>query len=105
MRPPPPRPPVPVRPSTRLFSGLPLWSSLLSTSTTPRRAGEVGVKCFRAMSEPRRDVDGLAFGQGGDGLLHVRAPADAAPEALGLALHVDRVDLDHADLEQVLHRL
>src|ERR1700744_2034865 len=79
MRPPPPRPPDLVRPSIRLFSGLPLWSSPLSTSTRPRRPGEVGLNCFSAMaSEPRRNVDGLAFGQRDDGLLHVRALADAA---------------------------
>src|SRR5579872_7112558 len=106
MRPPPPRPPVLVRPSTRLFSGLPLWSSERSTSTRPRRPGEVGLNCFRAMaSEPRRDVDGLALGQRDDGLLHVRATSDAAAETLGLALHIDRVDLDHVDLEEALDRL
>src|SRR6185437_8432473 len=106
MRPPPPRPPVLVRPSIRLFSGLPLWSSCLSTSTRPRRPGEVGLNCLSAMTlEPRRDVDGLAFGQGDDGLLHVRALTHPAAEALGLALHVDRVDLDHVHLEQVLDRL
>src|SRR6185437_16450875 len=87
MRPPPPRPPVLVRPSIRLFSGLPLWSSRLSTSTRPRRPGEVGLNCFSAMAlEPRRDVDRLAFGQGNDGLLHVGATARPATEALGLAL-------------------
>src|SRR5262249_32076133 len=103
--PPPPRPPVLLSPSIRLFSGLPLCSSCLSTSTTPRRAGEGGLNCFSAISEPRRDVDGLAFGQGDDGLLHVGAAANLATEALGLALHVEGVDLDHVDLEEVLDRL
>src|SRR5919107_5694031 len=65
-RPPPPRPPDLFRPSTSDFSGLPLWSSDLSTSTSWRRPGDVGLYCFRAIfeSEPRGDVDGLAFGQG-----------------------------------------
>src|SRR3712207_9508394 len=71
-RPPPPRPPDLVRPSTRLFSGLPLCSSLRSTSTRPRRLGEVGLYCFRAMRlEPRGHVDRLAFGQRHDGFLEI----------------------------------
>src|ERR1700722_6588887 len=101
MRPPPPRPPDLFSPSTRLFSGRPLWSSERSTSTSPRRDGEVGLKCFRAISgEPRRDVDGLPLLQGHDPLLAVRAPAGAAAEALGLTLLNQGVDLGYLDLEQ-----
>src|SRR5271165_2250398 len=103
MRPPPPRPPDLFSPSTRLFSGRPLWSSERSTSTSPRRDGEVGLKVFRAMSlEPRGDVDGLALLQGHNRLLEVRTPARTAAEPLGLALLDQGVDLGHLDLEQLL---
>src|ERR1700712_3309398 len=101
MRPPPPRPPDLVSPSTRDFSGLPLWSSDLSTRTSWRRPGDVGLKCFRAIwSEPRGDVDRLAFGQGDDSFLHIGPAAHDAAEALGLALHVQGVDLGDVHLEQ-----
>src|SRR3569832_2927906 len=60
MRPPPPRPPDLVRPSTRLFSGLPLCSSDRSTRTRPRWPGEVGLYCFRAIGlQSRGHVDRL----------------------------------------------
>src|SRR5690349_8737445 len=104
-RPLPPRPPDFDRPSTRLFSGRPLWSSDLSTRTSWRRPGDVGLNCFRAIGlEPRSDVDRLALGQRHDRFLDVGTTADAAAEALGLALHVDRVDLRDVDLEQRLDR-
>src|SRR3989344_6975088 len=104
-RPPCPRPPDLVRPSTSDFSGRPLWSSDLSTSTRPRRPGDVGLNCFKAIgSEPRSDVDRLAFGQRHDRFLDVRALAHDAAEPLGLALRVDRVDLRDVDLEQRLDR-
>src|SRR4051812_17557437 len=103
MRPPPPRPPDLVRPSTRDFSGRPLWSSDLSTSTSWRRPGEVGLYCFKAIgSEPRGDVDRLAFGQGHDSFLDVGTPALDAAEPLGLALDVQGVDLGHVHFEQRL---
>src|SRR5207302_1510262 len=87
------------------FSGRPLWSSELSTSTSWRRPGDVGLNCFRAIwSDPRGDVDRLAFGQGHDSLLDVGAAPDDAAEALGLALHVEGVDLGHIDLEQRFDR-
>src|SRR5690606_17389289 len=102
-RPPPPRPPDLVRPSVSDFSGRPLWSSDRSTSTRARRPGEVGLKCFRAIgSEPRGNVDRLAFGQGHDGFLDVIATALDAAEALGLALGDQGVDLGDLDLEQRL---
>src|SRR5438045_844162 len=102
MRPPPPRPPDLVRPWTRLFSGRPLWSSLLSTSTSPRRDGEVGLNCFKAIgSQSRGDIDRLALGQRHDRFLVVVALAEQAAETLGLAQHVEGVDLGHLDLEQL----
>src|SRR3954463_12599467 len=105
IRPLPPRPPDLVRPTTSAFSGLPLWSSLLSTSTSPRRDGEVGLNCFKAIgSQSRGDIDRLALGQGHDRFLVVVALADHAAEALGLAQHVQGVDLGHLDLEQLLDR-
>src|SRR6478609_3498864 len=89
MRPPPPRPPDLVRPSTSDFSGRPLCRSDLSTSTSWRRPGDVGLYCFKAIgSEPRGDVDRLALGQGHDRFLDVGATSEDAAEALGLALHV-----------------
>src|SRR5690606_30483231 len=103
MRPPPPRPPDLVRPWVSDFSGRPLWSSDRSTRTRARRPGEVGLKCFRAIgSEPRGNVDGLAFGQRHDGFLDVIAPALDAAEALDLALGDQGVDLGDLDLEQRL---
>src|ERR1700761_9748852 len=103
MRPPPPRPPDLVKPSTRDFSGRPLWSSDLSTSTSWRRPGEVGLYCFKAIgSEPRGDVDRLAVSQGHDSFLDVGTPALDAAEPLGLALHVQGVDLGHVHFEQRL---
>src|SRR5258705_12559068 len=64
MRPPPPRPPDLVRPWTRDFSGRPLCSSPLSTSTSPRREGEVGLEWFSAIgSKPPGDVGRLGLGQ------------------------------------------
>src|SRR5690606_41954483 len=87
MRPPCPRPPDLVRPSVRDFSGRPLCSSERSTSTRARRPGDVGLKCFRAIgSEPRGDVDRLAFGQRHDRFLDVVPTALDAAEPLGLAL-------------------
>src|ERR1700751_2601573 len=84
-RPPPPRPPDLVRPSTSDFSGRPLCRSDLSTSTSWRRPGEVGLYCFKAIgSEPRSDVDGLALGQGHDSFLDVGTTALDAAEPLGL---------------------
>src|SRR4051812_11250532 len=85
-RPPPPRPPDLVRPSTRDLIGRPLWSSLRSTRTRPRRPGEVGLNCLSAIPDPLEtggDVDGLAFGQRHDRLLDVVPAAETATEALG----------------------
>src|ERR1700761_3988656 len=102
-RPPPPRPPDLVRPWTRDFSGRPLWSSDLSTRTSWRRPGDVGLYCFKAIgSEPRGDVDRLAFGQGHDRFLDVGTAPDNAAAPLGLALDVQGVDLGHVHFEQRL---
>src|SRR4249920_2605858 len=81
--------------------GLPLCSSGLTTLTSERRPGEVGLTLTSAMAYSSAlfeggKVDFLAGGEADIGLLPVAAPADEAPEALLLALdvgHLHRVDL------------
>src|SRR3954466_13112120 len=98
-------PPVLRLPSTSAFSGLPFQSADLSTRIRPRCDEVVGLYCLSAIaSNPRGDVDRLAFGQGHDSLLDVRARVGAALPALGLALGVHRVDASDADVEQRLDR-
>src|SRR5690606_22233196 len=54
--------------------------------------------------EPRRDVDRLAVGQRHDRFLDVHAATENAPEALGLALLNQGVDLEDVDFEQAFDR-
>src|SRR4051812_13619727 len=103
------RPPLECLPSVRFLTGPPFHNSERSISTTWRRPGVTGLNVLSAMSliRSRRsdaggDVDRLAFGQGHDGFLEVRALAEMAAEALGLASHVHGVDAGHLHIEQVL---
>src|SRR5579863_2001895 len=94
------RPPFSRRPSVSALTGLPFHNSLRSTMTSCRCDGVVGLKLLSAIgSDPRRHVDPRALLERDDRLLVVRPPADAAAEALGLALHPQRVDGRHRDLE------
>src|ERR1700760_2501465 len=98
------RPPDLRRPSVSALIGLPFHSDERSTRMRPRRAGEVGVLCFSALvSDPRRDVDRLGFGQRHNRLLHVRALVGGALPLLRLALDDHRVDGLHGDVEQRLN--
>src|SRR4028118_2069930 len=67
------RPPVLRLPSVKALTGLPFHSDDLSTKIRPRRAGEVGLYCLSAIVlDPARNIDGLALGEGDDGLFDVR---------------------------------
>src|SRR3569832_1134043 len=99
------RPPDLVRPTVSDLTGLLLYWFLRSIRIRPRRAGLVGLKFLSAIaSDPRRNVDRLAFGQRHDRLLGIRALVGFALPARGLALGDHRVDAGHGDVEQRLHR-
>src|ERR1700710_1045943 len=101
------RPPVLCLPSTSALSGLPFQSDDLSNRTRPRCDEVVGLYFLSAIalaSDTGCDVDGLAVGQGHDGLLDVRTRVGTALPALGLALDVHRVDAGDAHVEQSLDR-
>src|SRR5512134_1578244 len=94
------------------FSGFAFVTSAKSATVMWRRAGLVGLYSLRAMvplpSRPLRPLeegDGLAFLQGDEGLLPVRAPADAAADALGLAAGDGGAYGEHVHVEELLHRL
>src|SRR5688572_27923885 len=95
------RPPVLRLPSVSALTGLPFQSDDLSTRMSPRRAGEVGLYCLSAIVlDPARNIDGLALGEGDDGLFDVRTRVGLALPALRLALGDHGVDAGHADIEQ-----
>src|SRR5713226_2397635 len=87
--------------------GWPLYSSGVTTLTSARRPGEVGLTFtsgIAASSWRRGEIDFLAFGDPHVGLLPVAPPPDHLAEAARLAAHVryrDRIDLD---LEHQLDR-
>src|SRR5918993_80778 len=88
------RPPVLRLPSVSALTGLPFHSDDLSTRMRPRREGLVGLCVLSAMvraSDTGGDVDGLAFGQSHDRLLHVRTLIGATLPALRFALLIERV--------------
>src|SRR4028119_233950 len=83
------RPPVLRLPSVSALTGLPFHSDDLSTRIRPRCDEVVGLYDLSAIclaSDTGGDVDGLAFGQRHDRLLHVRTRVGAALPAPGLAL-------------------
>src|SRR5687768_11244255 len=100
------RPPVLRLPSVSAFTGLPFQSADLSTRIRPRCDGLVGLYVLSAIlaaSDTGGDVDGLAFGQRHDRLLHVGTRVGAALPALGLTLLGERVHAGYADAEQCFH--
>src|SRR6266404_8556085 len=98
------RPPFLRSPSVSALTGSPFHNSLRSTMTSWRCEGVVGLNVLSAISDPRRDVDLLAFGESHDRFLVVRALANPAAEELDLAHHADGVDRVHLDLEQPFNR-
>src|SRR3990170_5179562 len=99
------RPPVLRLPSVSALTGLPFHSDDLSTRMSPRRAGEVGLYCLSAIVlDPARNIDGLALGEGDDGLFDVRTRVGLALPALRLALRDHGVHADDADIEQGFDR-
>src|SRR5258707_5693103 len=85
----------------------PLCSSAFTTFTIDRRPAEVGLVLTSAMSgHPFHEVDVGVADEAHVRLLDGLAPADEAPVALLLALHVQhvhRADLDLLLLEEELH--
>src|SRR5947208_16637532 len=95
------RPPFPRSPSVKALTGLPFHSSLRSTITSCRRDGVVGLKVFNAIaSNPRRNVDPLAFAEGDDRLLVIGPLPRTSTEALELARDADRVHRRDRDVEE-----
>src|SRR5687768_7692176 len=85
--------------------GSPLCSSGVTTLTSARRPGEVGLTFTRGISLLRgREVDFLAFGKAHVGLLPAAAPARKAAEAALLALHVGDRHAGYLGLEHELDR-
>src|SRR5208282_72842 len=79
-------------------NGRPLCRSRLTTLTSPRRPGEVGLTLTRDMALGLlREVDFLAGLEADVRLFPVAAPAAVGAEALLLTVHVD--DLDARDLD------
>src|SRR3954468_10596079 len=90
-------------------SGFSLVISEKSETVWNRRPGLVGLRLRSGMvgSAPLEQVDAVALDEGDDGPLGVGslAEGEAAAVALALALAVQRGDLGHPDVEDLLHRL
>src|SRR6266567_820051 len=90
---------------SRSFStGRPLCSSGLTTLTSPRRPGDVGLTFIRAISGFLREVDFLPRLEAHICLLPVTAASAVCTEALGLSFDVGDLHALHLDLEQELDR-
>src|SRR5258708_9242391 len=91
---------------TRAASGLALCRWALTTLTSARRPGDVGLTLTSAilLGLPCCEVDLLARLQADIGLFPVPAAADETTETLFLALHVGDLDAFHLHLEQQLDR-
>src|SRR3546814_2981174 len=104
------RPPLRCFPSVSALTGLPFHRLDRSISTRPRWAGLVGLYCFSAIflescrSDTGGHIDGLAFGQRHDRLLHVGTLIGLALPALCLALHHQGRSEEHTSELQSLMR-
>src|SRR5580704_3277273 len=89
-------------------NGRPLCRSRLTTLTSPRRPGEVGLTLTRDMTLGLlREVDFLTRLQAYVRLLPVASPAAIGAKALFLAVHIDNLHARHLDLlflPQQFHR-
>src|SRR4029078_4551161 len=90
--------------SVSALNGAPLCSSGVTTLTSERRPGEVGLTLISAMSALLGEVDFLARLQAHVRLFPVAPPAAVGAEALGLALDVGDPHRLDVDLEQELDR-
>src|SRR5471030_127199 len=104
------RPPVLCLPTVNALTGLPFHRPVRSTMTSWRSDGVIGLYVFRAICrslvlQARSHVDLVTFDQRDDRFLPVAADAGTTLEDLPLALHVDRVDGLHLDLEQAFDGL
>src|SRR5208282_4946940 len=97
--------PLLLRPEPRFLlsksgaNGRPLCRSRLTTFTSPRRPGEVGLTLTRDMALGLlREVDFLTRLEAHVGLFPVAAPAAIGAEALLLAVNVDHLHARHLDL-------
>src|SRR5919107_5044970 len=93
------RPPLLVRPSTRVFSGSVFVISPKSAYVTKRRPGEVGLGLRIGIGlevglEALEDRDGVALADLHDGLLPLARATGGDTAALGLRGHRGRADLD-----------
>src|SRR5688572_18686943 len=88
--------------------GSPLCSSGVTTFTSARRPGEVGLTLISGMARfrlfRRGEIDFLALGEAHVGLLPAALAADDAAEAALLALHVRHRDPLDLGLEHQLDR-
>src|SRR5512138_3306895 len=94
------------------FSGFDFVTSAKSDTVMWRRAGLLGLYSLSAMVvlrsprlRPLEEGDGLAFLQGHEGLLPVRAAADVAADALGLPAGDGGAHGENVHAEELLHRL
>src|SRR5438034_989969 len=86
-----------------LSTGPPLCRSGLTTLTTARRPGEVGLTLTSGMAlRLLREVDFLSWLEADVRLLPVPAAAGILPEALGLALDVGDLNVGDLNFEQQL---
>src|SRR6185295_3376831 len=91
---------------SRLFSGVDLVMSSLTTNVMYRRAGEVGLTDRMGMTlGSLHELDLVTGGQCHHGLLPPAPPAFKAAHALPLALAGSRSNGGHLDAEDLLHRL
>src|SRR6266571_1125553 len=88
--------------SSSFSTGRPLCSSGLTTLTSERRPGEVGLTLTSGMSDLLREVDFLPRLEAHVRLLPVAAASAVGTKALGLALDVGDLHASHFDLEQEL---
>src|SRR5690606_30405058 len=101
------RAPVLLLPVVRPLTGLPFQMPERSTRTSWRRPGVTGLYVLSAMivsrpaSESGGDVDGVALGEGHDGLLHVAARTGAATEVFRLALGDQGIHALHLHIEEL----
>src|ERR1700693_1240099 len=86
--------------SSSFSTGRPLCRSGLTTLTSPRRPGDVGLTFMSAISGFLREVDFLPRLEAHVRLLPVAAASAVRAEALGLSLDVGDLHALHFDLEQ-----
>src|SRR5690554_5978732 len=103
------RPPFFGNGRTSDFSGSDRVSSAKSETLAPRRPGVVGlylriaISCIPSAHRAAERFDAVAVGQLHQRPLGIRPAAEPGPGALTFAGAVDGVDVDHADVEDLLN--